>query len=168
MASIECINCAANTFTDTVGSTSCIQCTDGYISLEGATACYEEEASITYVVTVTSTFSDLTMSDWNNETEDLVADGIADALQVDKSRVDIVSIFEGSVIVESVVSGFESQDDAFEAVATGSEEFVFHDSLGAVTVVVEDSTWDVSFVDAATAFDSNWLVLGLILMLFFA
>lgn len=91
----------------------------------------------TWSVAVTSTLSDLTLDDWSDDVEELFIQGIADSFGVDSSRVNVISVTAGSVVVETAVTDFESLDDAETFVAVIEiVAIVLDEALGSVEIEV--------------------------------
>ena len=91
----------------------------------------------TWSVAVTSTLSDLTLDDWSDDVEELFIQGIADSFGVDSSRVNVISVTAGSVVVETEVTDFESLDDAETFVAVIEiVAIVLDEALGSVEIEV--------------------------------
>jgi len=93
----------------------------------------------TWNVAVTATLTELDLTDWTDDVEEMYVDGVATSFGVDAARVNIKSVTEGSIVVESEVTGFESVDDAEAFVAVVTEvTLVLDDSLGEVTAEISD------------------------------
>lgn len=111
----------------------CVESEIYYVPAECDSSVYE---ATTWSLAVTISFSAITIDEWDEDTETLFLDGLAASLNVDASRITILSVSAGSVVVETQVSGFTSVDDAAatEETANTADAVVFDDALGAVEV----------------------------------
>ena len=101
---------------------------------EGSTE--RPEVVITWTVTVTTTFSDISVTDWTDSTEELFVSGLAVSLDVASTRVTVLSVEEGSVIVSTEISDFSTLAQAEAVAEIEVDEYVLDESLGAVSISV--------------------------------
>ena len=94
----------------------------------------------TWTVVVTSVLSDLTLNEWDDSTEELYINGLSTSLDIPISRISILSVTSGSIVVESEVTDFQdaASAEAVVSVAADPDAFTFDESLGAVEVEISD------------------------------
>ena len=135
----------------------------------------------TWSVGVSATFSDLSVDDWNDELAELFIDGLAASFGVDGNRIHIISVTEGSVVVEADVAGFETVEAAESFVATAEVvTTVFAEELGIVStefsepvaVIHQSSQTDGNnptlILDSAPVRSVDMMILATAAVVFFA
>jgi hypothetical protein len=105
-------------------------CSPGMTFSNGVCSSPPPEVIIEYVVLVSATLVDMTLETFTEEAQTLFVSGLAASLGVDSDTVTIISISEGSVIVDYEISGFSD----FEAAQT------FVTDVVDVTPIVLDAT----------------------------
>ena len=91
-----------------------------------------------WTVTVWTTFDELSISDWTEESERLFVDSLALGLAVDVSRVSVLAVREGSVVVQAEVSEFETEQAALAVTELMHTDIEIDASLGSVSISISE------------------------------